>query len=72
MSPGHLSVSSSRITSAKVVGIADMLGSAELDGLKDGDWVTVGGELRMLDGFGDGITEVLGEALGLVDVIVDG
>ena len=47
------------------IGIADMLGSrTEGGGLMEGDWVIVGGELAgILDGFGDGITEMLGEAL---------
>ena len=39
-----------------------MLGSTEGCGLMEGDWNIVGCELGMLDGFGDGITEVLGEA----------
>ena len=48
----------------------DVLGSTEGCGLTEGDWDNVGGELGMLDGFGDGITEVLGEAL--IDGIGDG
>ncbi len=57
VSLGYLSVSTSNITSAfKVVGSTDM------DGLTEGDWDRiVGGELGMLDGIDDGITEVLGE-----------
>ena len=47
-----------------------MLGSTEMDGLTEGGWDNVGGELEMLDGLDDGITEVVGEAL--VDGIADG
>ncbi len=31
-----------------------MLGSAEMDGLSEGDWDNVDGELEMLDGIVDG------------------
>jgi len=59
---GYSSVSNSSVTTAvKVVGMADMLGSAEMDGLIEGDWDNVGSELGMLDEIGDGISEVLGE-----------
>ena len=55
-----------------VVGNVDgVLGSSkEGCGLMEGDWENVGGELGMLDGSGDGISEVLGNAL--FDGIIDG
>ena len=60
--PGNGSVSNSSVTTAvKVVGMADMLGSAEMDGLIEGNWDNDGNELGILDGFSDGISEVLGE-----------
>ena len=51
--------------------MADMLGSAKGGGVRlaEGDWDNVGEELGMLDGIGDGITDMLGE---LVDGIGDG
>ena len=41
--------------------MADKLGLVEMDGLIEGNWDNVGGELGMLDGISDGISEVFGE-----------
>ncbi len=51
------------------VGIADTLGSTEMDGLTEGDWDNVGGELGMLDRASDGMGEVLGERVKSVSQI---
>ena len=70
VSSGNPSVSNTSVTTAvKVVGMADMLGSAEMDGLTEGNWDFDGSELAMLDGFSDGISEVLGEDVKSVSQI---
>ena len=46
-----------------------MLGSAEIDGLIEGNWDNDGSELGMLDWFGGGISEVLEEDVKSVSQI---
>ena len=55
ISVGSLSVSNSNVTTAfKVVGMAEMLGSADMDGLIEGNWDNEMLGEALVDGVADG------------------